>query len=107
MWDGFDVPGAIRHELRGFGETPLPAGRGVLALDDLVEALAGEPAALVGASFGGWVCLQVAAARPELVTELVLLDAPLPDHEWSQEMVDFSARRKGCSSRATCAARRS
>ena len=27
-----------------------------------------------------------AARRPELVAELVLLDAPLPDHDWSQEI---------------------
>jgi 3-oxoadipate enol-lactonase len=89
MWDGFDVPGATRHELRGSGNTPLPAAGEYSDADDLVQALPG-PSTLVGASFGGWVCLQVAAARPELVSELVLLDAPLPDHHWSQEMVDFN-----------------
>jgi 3-oxoadipate enol-lactonase len=89
MWDGFDLPGAIRHELRGSGSTPLPPAGEYSDADDLVEALPG-PAALVGASFGGWVCLQVAAARPELVSELILLDAPLADHEWSQELLDFN-----------------
>jgi 3-oxoadipate enol-lactonase len=88
MWDGFDVPRATRHELRGSGNTPLPAAGEYSDADDLVQALPG-PSALVGASFGGWVCLQVAAARPD-VSELVLLDAPLPDHQWSQEMVDFN-----------------
>jgi 3-oxoadipate enol-lactonase len=89
MWDGFDLPGAIRHELRGFGQTPMPPAGEFSNADDLTEALKGEPAALVGASYGGWVCLQVAVARPELVTDLVLLDAALPDHRWSEEIEDF------------------
>jgi 3-oxoadipate enol-lactonase len=59
--------------------------------DDLAAALSG-PSALVGASFGGLLCLDVAARHPELVTELVLLDAPLPDHDWSQEFEDFARR---------------
>jgi 3-oxoadipate enol-lactonase len=68
MWDGFELPGDVRlHEL------PDP-----LSLD--------ERAALVGSSYGGLVCLDFAARHPELVTELVLLDAPLPDHEWSDEV---------------------
>jgi len=90
MWDGFDLPGAIRHELRGFGQTPLPPTGEFSHADDLVAALQGESAALVGASYGGWVCLQVAAARPGLVSELVLLGAPLPDHEWSDEVKQFA-----------------
>jgi 3-oxoadipate enol-lactonase len=89
MWDGFEVPGAIRHELRGFGQTPLPPAGEFSHADDLIAALDG-PASLVGASYGGWVCLQVAVARPELVSELVLLAAPLPDHDWSQEIIDYS-----------------
>jgi pimeloyl-ACP methyl ester carboxylesterase len=94
MWDGFDVPG-LRHELRGFGQTPLPPSGSFSHADDLIEALGGEPAAMVGASYGGWVCLQVAAARPELVTDLVLLGAPVPDHDWSEEMEDFARDEEG------------
>jgi 3-oxoadipate enol-lactonase len=90
MWDGFDLPGATRHELRGFGQTPLPPAGEFSHADDLIEELGGEPAALVGASYGGWVCLQVAAAKPALVTELVLLDAALADHDWSEEILNFS-----------------
>jgi 3-oxoadipate enol-lactonase len=90
MWDGFELPGAVRHELRGFGQTPLPPTGEFSHADDLIAAIGDEPAALVGASYGGWVCLQVAAARPELVTDLVLLDAAFPDHNWSQEILDFS-----------------
>jgi pimeloyl-ACP methyl ester carboxylesterase len=94
MWDGFDLPGAIRHELRGFGHTPLPPAGEFSHADDLAAALQG-PSALVGASYGGWVCLQVAVARPELVSELVLLGAPLPDHEWSEEVERFAREEEG------------
>ena len=89
MWDGFELPGATRHELRGFGDTPLPPAGKFSNADDLERALGGRPAALVGASYGGWVCLQVAARSPQLVTELVLLGAPLPDHDWSEEIENF------------------
>jgi 3-oxoadipate enol-lactonase len=88
MWEGFELPGAVRHELRGFGETPMPAAGRFSHAEDLAAAVT-EPAALVGASFGGLVCLETATLRPELVTELVLLDAPLPDHDWSDEVLDF------------------
>jgi 3-oxoadipate enol-lactonase len=72
MWDGFDLPGEQRrHQL----SEPLS-----------IE----EPAALVGASYGGLVCLDFAARHPELVTELVLLDAPLPDHDWSDEVIRYA-----------------
>ena len=69
MWDGFDIPGE-RHSLAD----PIS-----------VEA----PVALVGASYGGLVCLDFAARNPELVTKLVLLDAPLPDHDWSEEVIAY------------------
>jgi 3-oxoadipate enol-lactonase len=86
MWDGFDLPGAVRHEMRGFGDTPMPPSGSFSHADDLIARLDG-PSALVGASFGGFVCLEVASRRPELVSELVLLDAPLFDHDWSEEVL--------------------
>jgi 3-oxoadipate enol-lactonase len=68
MWDGFELPGELRrHHLEG----------------DLEETAGGGPVALVGASYGGLVCLDFAARKPDLVTALVVLDAPLPDHDWS------------------------
>jgi 3-oxoadipate enol-lactonase len=68
MWDGFELPGDVRrHHLE----------------DDLEDTVGGEPVALVGSSYGGLVALDFAARRPDLVTALVLLDAPLPDHDWS------------------------
>jgi 3-oxoadipate enol-lactonase len=89
-WDGFDLPGAERHELRGFGETPMPAEGEFSHADDLEASIGDGPVTLVGASFGGGVCLELAARRPELVSELVLLGAPVPDHGWSQEIIAFS-----------------
>jgi 3-oxoadipate enol-lactonase len=90
MWDGFDLPGAERHEVRGFGNTPLPESGEVSDADDLEARLSDGPAALVGASFGGQVCLEVAARRPELVSELVLLASRVPDHEWSDEIIAYA-----------------
>jgi 3-oxoadipate enol-lactonase len=90
MWDGFDLPGAERHEVRGFGNTPLPESGEVSDADDLEARLSDGPAALVGASFGGQVCLEVAARRPELVSQLVLLASRVPDHEWSDEIIAFA-----------------
>ena len=86
MWDGFDFPGGVRHEMRGFGDTPLPPAGSFSHADDLIARLDG-PSVLVGASFGGFVCLEAASRRPELVSELVLLDAPLMDHDWSEEVL--------------------
>jgi 3-oxoadipate enol-lactonase len=94
MWDGFELPGATRHELRGFGQTPLPLTGSFSHADDLEATLDGEPAALVGASFGGQVCLEVAARWPELVADLVLLGAPLPDHRWSEEILGYARQEE-------------
>jgi 3-oxoadipate enol-lactonase len=68
MWDGFELDGELRrHHLE----------------HDLAETVGGERVALVGASYGGLVSLDFAARQPELVSALVVLDAPLPDHDWS------------------------
>jgi 3-oxoadipate enol-lactonase len=72
MWDGFELPGEL-HRQR------------------LTEPISVDlPVALVGASYGGLVCLDFAARHPDLVTGLVLLDAPLPDHDWSEEMREYA-----------------
>ncbi len=42
-------------------------------------------AAVVGCSFGGRVALELAAAKPELVTKLVLVAPGLASTEWSKE----------------------
>jgi 3-oxoadipate enol-lactonase len=79
MWDGFDLPGEVRRH-------PLPA--------PLDETVGDEPTALVGASYGGFVSLDFAARKPELVEKLVLLDAPLMDHEFSPEFMDYVAEEE-------------
>jgi 3-oxoadipate enol-lactonase len=94
MWDGFELPGAVRHELRGFGDTPMPAAGEISHADDLEATLGGEPSTLVGASFGGQVCLEVAARRPGLVTDLVVMGASLPDHEWSREILTYAEQEE-------------
>ncbi len=42
-------------------------------MDDILDALVLESAALVGMSLGGWLVLSYAAARPEKVSSLVLI----------------------------------
>jgi 3-oxoadipate enol-lactonase len=91
MWDGFEIPGAVRHEMAGFGQTPLPPEGEFSHAEDLLTTLH-EPSTLIGASYGGLVCIEAAIRRPELVSDLVLLDAPLPDHDWSEEIREFWRR---------------
>jgi 3-oxoadipate enol-lactonase len=91
MWDGFDLPGGVRHEMSGFGQTPMPVAGEFSWAEELAATLT-EPSALVGASFGGGLCLEVASSRPELVSALVVMDAPLPDHDWSEEMEAYGER---------------
>ena len=70
----------LRYDMRGFGESPLPPEPWSNA-EDLIELLgeAGiERAALVGVSLGARVALEVALARPDLVSALVLVGAALP-----------------------------
>lgn len=57
------------------------AYRGLDHRDDLaalIEALALAPAHVVGASYGAFVALLLAAARPDLVRSLVLGEPPVP-----------------------------
>ena len=74
MWDGFELPGEVRRH-------QLPA--------DLEETVRGDRVALVGNSYGGFVALDFTARHPALVSRLVLLDAPLMDHDFSPEFMDY------------------
>ena len=89
--DGFRV-----HipDLRGHGSTPLPPGEYAHA-DDLLRMLDDlriGRATLVGASFGGWIALQLATKAPERVTALALLASTNLDRDdsaWSPQIVSF------------------
>jgi pimeloyl-ACP methyl ester carboxylesterase len=78
----------LRVDLRGFGRTLLEPGPFAHARDliEAVERQGIERAALVGVSLGGRVALEVAVARPDLVSALVLVAPGLPGHEWSDEL---------------------
>jgi 3-oxoadipate enol-lactonase len=78
----------LRVDLRGFGRTPLQPGPFAHARDLIEELERHElrPVALVGVSGGGRVALEVALARPDLVSALVLVGSGLPGHAWSDEV---------------------
>lgn len=80
-----------RVDLRGFGRSDAPVGSFSHAVDLLavLDGLEIERAALVGASFGGLVALDLAATHPDRVTGLVLADAALPGHAWSAAVEAF------------------
>jgi pimeloyl-ACP methyl ester carboxylesterase len=83
MWDAQAAALAtsncvVRCDLRGFGQSPLAPGASYSDAEDvlaLLDELGIGEFALVGASHGGGVALQVASAAPDRVTRLVLLAA--------------------------------
>jgi 3-oxoadipate enol-lactonase len=84
----------LMPDLRGHGGTPLPPGEFAHA-DDLVrmlDELSVRRATFVGASYGGWVALQLATKAPERVKALALLastNRDRPDEEWSPQIRAF------------------
>jgi 3-oxoadipate enol-lactonase len=78
----------LRLDLRGFGRSPLEAGTFSNARDviETLEAQGFSRTALVGVSLGGRVALEVALARPDLVSALVLVAPGFPGHDWSDEV---------------------
>jgi pimeloyl-ACP methyl ester carboxylesterase len=90
MWDGQWAPWSESHrllrlDLQGFGRSPLSGQPYSHARDAIgvLERHGIERAALLGVSMGGRVALEVALARPELVSALVLVAPGIPGHEWS------------------------
>ena len=73
----------VRYDRRGYGRSRT-AGTGDLAthVADLVTILDGQPATVVGHSFGGLVALGAAALAPDLVTAVGSYEAPVPWVEW-------------------------
>src|SRR4051794_37507246 len=100
MWDP-QVPAlsdagylVVRCDLRGYGDTPVPDrpyddARDVL---DLLDLLAVENVALIGASGGGRVALELAARWPYRVNALALLCSALTGHEPSPELRAYGER---------------
>jgi 3-oxoadipate enol-lactonase len=76
----------LRLDLRGFGRTPLEPGPFSNARDlvEVLEQHGFESAALLGVSLGGRVALELAVARPDLVSALVLVAPGLSGHDWSR-----------------------
>ena len=86
QWETFrPAHRVVRYDMRGFGRSPLAPGRYSPPADliALLDELALGPVALVGASMGGGIDIQVAVARPDLVSALVLVGSGLRGHDWS------------------------
>jgi pimeloyl-ACP methyl ester carboxylesterase len=74
---------ALALDLAGFGETPLygrsaTVGANASLVHDFVEKVVGEPVLLMGNSMGGHIAVLEAAAHPEAVDSLVLVDPAIP-----------------------------
>jgi len=88
----------VAPDLRGRGGSaflPGPYGLNVHAQDcaAVIEAVAASPVIVLGESMGAYVAVMLAAARPELVQRLVLVDGglPLPLPEGLGDNPDFDA----------------
>jgi 3-oxoadipate enol-lactonase len=92
QWSSFERFRRIRFDLRGYGRSPIGSLPLSHARDvaELLDGLGVSGAALVGGSLGGRVSLELAVARPDLVSALVLVGSGLPSHEWSAEVQTYA-----------------
>lgn len=82
------APDLIGHG-RSTWDAPWTIEANVAALGALVDAEVGGPLVVVGHSFGGAIALALGAARPDLVSALVLLDPAVGlDGRWMREIAD-------------------
>ncbi|GAA0653206.1 alpha/beta hydrolase [Kutzneria viridogrisea] len=81
----------LRPDFRGYGQTPRGTGPYTDAEDvlALMDSLAIDSAALVGASFGGRIAQVLAADHPERVSRLALLCAGTPGGQPGPDMDDY------------------
>jgi pimeloyl-ACP methyl ester carboxylesterase len=102
MWDpqlpvlleaGYRV---LRCDLSGYGDSPVPDGPYDDARDvaDLLDELGADRTAVIAASGGGRVALEVAARWPYRVTALALLCTALRDHEPSADLRAYGEREE-------------
>lgn len=98
QWQALAAAGyrVVRCDFRGFGDSPPPGEAWDDARDvmDLAAGLGTGPVALVGASYGGKVALEIAARWPAQVTALALLCAGMPRHEPSDLLRGFGLREE-------------
>ena len=83
----------IAPDLLGHGrsswDAPWTIEANVAALETLLDAEGSGPVVVAGHSFGGAIALNLAAARPDLITGLVLLDPAVAlDGGWMREVAD-------------------
>jgi len=96
--EGMDV---VMYDLRGHGKTSRPPHGYRLEdfvrdLDELLDALAVDrPVHLVGNSFGGAIAYAMAAARPERVASVAVIEAEPPTRIWAQSMYDGLVGEQG------------
>ncbi|WP_402465399.1 alpha/beta fold hydrolase [Isoptericola aurantiacus] len=101
MWDPVvdglsQVFRVVRPDLRGFGDSPLPAEEYVDADDvaAVLDHLGIADAVVVGNSLGGRVALELTARHPERVRELVLVSPALREAEPGPDLLAFGAREE-------------
>lgn len=94
--------GVHAFDLPGFGSEPLVPGR--LSYVEWVAERTPVGAAVVGASFGGRVALELALVRPELVSRLVLVAPALGGWEWSEAATAGFAEEEAALERGDLAA---
>jgi 3-oxoadipate enol-lactonase len=84
----------VRCDFRGSGQTPVPQGPHNDADDvrDLLDELGIGPVAVVGASYGGTVALEIAARWPQRVAALALVCTGMPGHEPTDVLRGFWQR---------------
>ncbi len=99
MWDDQFAPFAVyyrvlRYDLRGFGKSA-PVGEIPYTHEEdlaaLLDHLGIARAAILGLSSGGAVAIDFALAYPTMTRALIVVDAALGGHAWSEE---WSARWK-------------
>jgi lipase len=82
------APDLVGHG-RSSWDAPWTIDANVAALAALLDADSDAPVVVLGHSFGGAVALGLAAARPDLVSDLVLLDPAVGlDGRWMSEIAD-------------------
>jgi 3-oxoadipate enol-lactonase len=89
VWEAFAARfRTIRHDMRGFGETPLPNGPHAAWRDlaGLLRQLDATPAHVVGVSQGAGAVLELALAEPDLVDRMVLVGPGLAGWDWSEAL---------------------